>query len=280
MTYMDSFPHYIAFYAKRAADVGGKTLVSNVLKQTLDLEQEHPCLAQKLKTEGVEYLRNMPCEDHLRATGAPAAYKTWQDAFHTSDRDEASASVSAGTCQLTWRPLDGACTWTSRRPAFSQCPSSGDEVLMNQIDALHSSWLERIYGDSGFFASGEGGGGGDDDNEAPAAGKALLRTPLFHTRWGSGEDFTEEELAALRGVVARHLEEVDLATGDLVVLDNYRWTHGRAPYQEGADRQLLVCMSEMRSRVTAHAPKRGDGLAMAEEAAAANVLPRERKTVF
>ena len=213
--------------------------------------------------QGIEYVRNMQCEDYLRATAAPAAYKSWQDTFQTSDRGEAEAAVSAATCRLRFREPDGACSWTSRRSAFAQCPSAGREVLMNQLNALHGSWMEPIYGDAGFFGGGTGGTDGADGAgdkaaapaapaTAPAAAGGAGRLPLSHTRWGSGEEFSAEELAAFRAVVERHTEEVDLATGDLVVLDNFRWTHGRAPYE--GDRRLLVCMSEAQPRETAHIP--------------------------
>ena len=51
MTYNDAFPRYICFYADLAAPVGGKTLISNVLKTTLDLEQEYPLFFERLKAE-------------------------------------------------------------------------------------------------------------------------------------------------------------------------------------------------------------------------------------
>eukprot|EP00935_MAST-01C_sp_MAST-1C-sp1_P000799 g799.t1 len=55
----------------------------------------------------------------------------------------------------------------------------------------------------------------------------------YHSRWGDGSEFSSEEMAVF---------------WDLVVLDNFRWCHGRTPYE--GKRELYVAMSQPVARST------------------------------
>ena len=74
----------------------------------------------------------------------------------------------------------------------------------------------------------------------------------YHARWGDGADLSDAELATLSGLYSVNADTVPLETGELVVINNFRWTHGRRPYS--GPRDILVMMSRSVQRRTAYAP--------------------------
>ena len=108
------------------------------------------------------------------------------------------------------------------------------ELLFNQLYALHASLIDHSTDVYSAFA-------GLPPDDQP-----------FTSRWGSGEDFYEEEIRDLGKHIDAHSEAIDLGTGDLLIIDNFRWGHGREPY--AGDREIMVAMSPAVSRQTAHVP--------------------------
>ena len=97
----------------------------------------------------------------------------------------------------------------------------------------------------------------------PHAGEARARSlaaagllPL-HARWGDGTELSRSEVAALAALHSSTTVdevELELEAGDLVVVNNFRWCHGRTPY-EGDERDVLVAMSEPVARRTRFVPE-------------------------
>ncbi|CAE7474410.1 pkd2 [Symbiodinium natans] len=52
----------------------------------------------------------------------------------------------------------------------------------------------------------------------------------FHSKFGNGQEFSEDELQALRTATTEAMYETLLKPGDVLVLDNFRWAHGRQPF--------------------------------------------------
>ena len=75
----------------------------------------------------------------------------------------------------------------------------------------------------------------------------------YTSRWGSGEEFRDEDIAGIGELIDEHSQVVELGSGDLVILDNRRWGHGREPY-DGGPREILVAMAPSVRRRTAHVP--------------------------
>ena len=63
---------------------------------------------------------------------------------------------------------------------------------------------------------------------------------------------SDDEINGIGELIHAHSESVELNTGDMVVLDNTRWGHGREPYE--GERRILVSMSTPLSRRTMHVP--------------------------
>jgi len=106
--------------------------------------------------------------------------------------------------------------------------------MMNQLYTLHASMIDHstdIYRDYAGLPHGD---------------------QPFHSRWGDGEEFSDDEINTIGELIHAHSESVELNTGDMVVLDNTRWGHGREPYE--GERRILVSMSTPLSRRTMHVP--------------------------
>jgi hypothetical protein len=236
MSYLDDFPGFIAFFAKQAAREGGKTVVSDNVAISNALP---PAFKERLRREGVQYHRRLACAEATTARPCLPCYKTWQSAFGTSSRAAAQAAVDSATDSLEWRDTDGSLSWKSHRPAFHLLggpPREGsEEVMMNQLYTLHASLIDHSTEIYGKYA-------GLPPDEQP-----------YTSRWGSGEEFCDDDIVAIGELIEAHSQVVDLRSGDLVILDNRRWGHGREPY-DGGPREILVAMSTAVQRRTVHVP--------------------------
>ncbi len=52
----------------------------------------------------------------------------------------------------------------------------------------------------------------------------------FDTVWGNGESLTEEELYDFAALYAKYTLYVAYEPGDMFLLDNIKFKHGRTPY--------------------------------------------------
>ena len=219
MAYSDFVPEIIAFYAKEAAPSGGKTLISdNKLVTSL--------LPTKLKKKfdgGTQYIRNMN-----DAFSEGVEYTNWQQIFHTTDREEAAKiakkKFGGEQCVVNWLE-DGSMQTVQTMASYAMHPRSvaEDKLLMSQIYTQHASLYE--------------------ETEMYAPWQHLPREHRpFHARWGNGEEMTDDELHELGHIYEKAMKTIDLKTGDLIILDNYLWSHGREAYE--GNREVMVCISE------------------------------------
>ena len=84
--------------------------------------------------------------------------------------------------------------------------------------------------------------------QAPASTSPLSPYPTPPHRLHPSDD----EINEIGELIDVHSESVELNTGDLVVLDNAKWGHGREPYD--GERKILVAMSPPVPRRTTHVP--------------------------
>ena len=116
------------------------------------------------------------------------------------------------------------------------CP--GGELLMNQLFTYHGRHQ---------------GAGGPASLYGPWLHLPYPKRP-YHARWGDGEELTDGEFQSLSDLYAEHAVTVPLASGELVVVNNFRWTHGRDSYE--GERDILVMMSKAVTRQTQFQPTR------------------------
>lgn len=68
----------------------------------------------------------------------------------------------------------------------------------------------------------------------------------FHSLWGSGDEFTDEEYAIIEELFTANSIRFNWEDGDIIVADNLAWAHGRYPYE--GERNILAMMGEPYAR--------------------------------
>mmetsp|Transcript_72246 Transcript_72246/g.127691 ORF Transcript_72246/g.127691 Transcript_72246/m.127691 type:complete len:346 (+) Transcript_72246:69-1106(+) len=214
--YLQKMPHFAAFGCLRPADEGGAmTLTDLVAAQNLLSES----LRNKLFNLGVTYIRRMG--DDKESPNWPFSTKTWQKRFGTESWEDAQQQVLQDEfygqkAELAWEAdtKTAALRWTvagtARRPLATG--GLGEAIVATSILGHHE--LNDIVGDASYT-------GGEKPWPAPK-----------HCTWGNGTEITAEELKQMDGAyedpsITKH---VLLGAGDVVVVDNFRWAHGRVPY--------------------------------------------------
>lgn len=146
---------------------------------------------------------------------------TWQEAFQTEERAKVEEYCHANGMEFEWFGEDELRT-RSRRPAVVTDPDSGQEVWFNQAHLFHLSNLPT---------------------NVAAALSAMYEERDYprHSFYGDGTPLAEDDLALIRTAYDDTVYATPWETGDLLVVNNLRVSHGRQPY-EGA-RKIMVAMA-------------------------------------
>lgn len=214
--YLAKMPHFAAFGCLRPADVGGDMTLTDLTAAQKLLSEE---LRKKLFDLGVTYIRRMG--DKNESPNWPFSTKTWQERFGTESWEDAQQQVLkeeiyGRKAELTWEAESktAAIRWTVAGTARRPLPTGelGEAIVATSILGHHE--LNDIVGDSSYT-------GGEKPWPAPK-----------HCIWGNGTEITAEELKQMDAAyedpsITQHLL---LGPGDVVVVDNFRWAHGRIPY--------------------------------------------------
>lgn len=247
-TYQDSFPAFIAFYARHAATDGGETVLADNERVTAALPAP---MRTKLQQVGVQYLRRLTDATRPLSDGEEV-YQTWQKSFETDDAQVVQEVALAAGDNAVFDPKTGDLTLESRRAAFAQVPkdlrrplddvSSDDgaeehdeELIMNQLFTYHASHQERGPRHSNMYA--------------PWLHLPYHERP-YHSRWGDGTELSQDEFDALSGCYDKYSVAIPVRTGEVLIVNNFRWTHGRRAYS--GHRDILVVMSKSVTRCTRH----------------------------
>lgn len=216
MAYNDVVPHFVAFGCLEPAASGGELLLSNHSHLTLALPEE---FRVRLSRDGVQYRRRLG--DRIQSKTWSYASGFWQDRYNTSDfevaKQSAKLDVRLGGVNgsILDRDDDGTVVLRWIVPAIAVPPGSNRRVLVQAILDNHPS--------AGYGADGE--------------------KPPFDALWSDGSSFTDLEMSSLRAATkAATRTNISLRAGDMVVIDNLRYSHGRLPFV--GSRQHLALMSE------------------------------------
>lgn len=209
--YSHEWPMKIAFLCLVAAEQGGATPIadSRVIYRRVPAE-----VREKFERKGVTYVR------HYSSVGLP-----WQETFQVGTRAEVDAYCQRHGIASQWLDEDHLRT-RQVCPAIAMHPHTGAKVWFNQAHLFHVS-------------------NHTEDNR-----KALLRTfgedflPR-HAYYGDGEAIEEDALDAIRAIYEEEKLSFAWKSGDLMLLDNMLYSHGRDPYE--GPRKVLVAMADART---------------------------------
>lgn len=204
-SHVTSWPLYIFFYCRSPSERGGQTPIADCCRIYRSLPAD--VLDRFLKT-GWLYRRNF----------YPGSTMTWKKAFVTDSRSKVELYCQENHMTPQW---DGdVLTVRYRRWAALRHPRTNSNVWFN-----HGTFFSPYTLD-------------------PAIKKSALelgedRLP-YCTYYGDGSAVEEETMKILDEAYAAETVSVAWQAGDMLMLDNMRIAHGRAPYR--GRREVLVAM--------------------------------------
>lgn len=210
-SYSHEWAMKIAFFCLVASRAGGETPIADSRKIYQKIPRE---IRDKFEKKGVMYVRN------YGKMGLP-----WQEVFQVESEPEVEAYCRSANIEFSWKKDGGLKTWQIC-PAVQKHPFSGERVWFNQAHLFHISNLPQENRMALVDAYGEA--------ELPR-----------HSFYGDGEEIELDVLDCIRKVIESEKIKFQWSKGDLLLLDNMLFCHGREPY-EGA-RKILVSMAEPRA---------------------------------
>lgn len=211
--YQRDWPLRLFFFCDRTARRGGETPLADVARVTDALD---PALVYRFARKRVMYVRNY----------RPGLDLPWQTVFQTDERSEVERYCVAH--DIAWEWLEGDVLRTRQVcDALATHPVTGRQLWFNQAHLFHVSSLPAPVRDAmlAVYPSDE-----------------LPRHALF----GDGSPIDEADLEGVRAAFAAHTVTFPWHTGDVLILDNMAFAHGRRPFE--GERRVLVAMGDAFSR--------------------------------
>jgi hypothetical protein len=225
MAYIGQSTRMLGFLALEALPGRGGTYVSDNLQATEAILDTG--LGRKLRELGICYHRNLTDRDAFEGTDQVGVYNHWQKSMLTDDPDEAEAAARARGLETEWGPnrLLKTRYYTS---AFEYFPQLDRNVLFSSI-ADDGMWFDawpRVM-------------------HLPYEERPLRLT------FGDDSPLSIEEKREFVEVYDRFGIPIDWHAGDVAIVCNYRFAHGRPGIHlaAGEARQLGVMIGEAFDRV-------------------------------
>lgn len=225
MAYVSHSTRMLAFLGHKAAPGKGATYVSDNLKATdAILETE---FGRKLRELGLCYHRNLTDRERYRGQAPIGVYNHWQKSMLTDDPDEAVEVARSQGLDVEWGD-DGLLKTRYYVSAFEYFPALDRNVLYSSVadDAMwFDTWPNVMH--------------------LPYDERPLALT------FGDGTEMTRAEKQLFIDVYDRFGIPVDWNVGDVVVVCNYRFAHGRPGIhlEPGEERELGVLIGEAYERI-------------------------------
>ena len=226
MAYVGRSAGAIGFLCKAALPAGrGRTFVSDSIAAT-DALLATP-FGQQLKERGLCYHRTLTDRNAFVGRVEYGVYNHWQRSFDTDDPTVAVERAEANGLETEWGP-DGLLRTRYYSPAYEYFPLMDRNVLFSSV-ADHGMWF---------------------DSWPLVQHLPYAERPLDLT-FGDGTPFTRRELQQFVEVYDRFGTPIDWNVGDVAVMCNYRFAHGRPGIDlgPGEQRELGVVLGPQFDRV-------------------------------
>jgi alpha-ketoglutarate-dependent taurine dioxygenase len=207
MAYSRRWPMRIWFACVRPAEQGGETPLAASASVLAALD---PALVRLFEERKVRYTRRYGPELDL----------SWQRTFGTDERGEADRICRSRGIEAAWLP-DGTLVTTQVCAAVARHPVTAERLWFNQAHLFHRSSLGAEL--AALLERRHGG---------------LPRDATF----GDGSPIPEALLAEIKSAYRENEQCFGWQAGDVLLLDNMRWAHGRRPFQ--GRRRVLVGMTD------------------------------------
>ena len=211
--YAHVWPLRIGFTCLIPAEKMGNTPISDSRLAYKMIPKE---IREEFEAKKVMYIRNYSSID-----------LPWQEVFQTTDKREVEQFCDDNGLLYEWQP-DGLRTKQVNQ-ATAKHPITNDKVWFNQAHLFHPSSLNPEVREALEEVLGK---------------ENLPRNACF----GDGTPFDEGHLAIIKDVFEKTKFSFQWKKGDLLLLDNMLFTHGREPYE--GKRKVLVGMAKAHTKPT------------------------------
>ena len=225
MAYVSHSTRMLAFLGHKAVAGKGATYVSDNLQATDAILATE--FGQKLKELGLCYHRNLTDREQFRDRPPVGVYNHWQKSMLTDDPDEAVAVARERGLEVEWGD-NGLLKTRYYVSAFEYFPDLDRNVLYSSVadDAMwFDTWPNVMH--------------------LPYSERPLALT------FGDGSEMTVDEKRQFVDVYDQFGIPVDWKVGDVVIICNYRFAHGRPgiDLEAGEERELGVLIGDAYERV-------------------------------
>eukprot|EP00122_Pirum_gemmata_P002731 Pgem_evm1s2463 len=232
MAYVAQSPLSLSFCCDEATPGKGWTFVSGQEYMTPAILKTE--LGQKLKEKGLCYVRCLTDREAYKntKTDESTVYNHWQKSFETEDPEEAVRIANSKGLECEWgNDPNGPGRYLITKyyvSAFEYCPAV-DKNLMYASVADDAMWFDSWPGVS----------------EIPPEKRPLKLT------YGDDSEFTREEFREWIDLYDQFGVPIKWEVGDVAILCNYRWAHGRPAYhlEKNEKRHLGVVLGDLFQRV-------------------------------
>ncbi len=208
-SYTTSWPLKIWFYCVQASPEGGETPVADSREVYNRID---PAIRQRFNDRRLMYVRN-----YGNGLDVP-----WQRVFNTDDRHVVEDYCRQQAIQFEWKP-DGELRTRQICQATARHPVTREPVWFNQAHLFHISSLEPHVREALL--------GSVDEPDLPR-----------NVYYGDGSPIELAPLDEIRAAYRATELTFSWEPGDVLMLDNMLFAHGRRPYQ--GERKVLVAMAE------------------------------------
>jgi hypothetical protein len=207
----NAWPMRIIFHCRTPAARGGRTPIADIRQVTAALPRD---LVAEFAARGLRYVRNVGTRE-----------VSLEFAFGTDDREAIDEYCVRHDLSIEWRDGDRART-TFLRPALATHPDTGELLWFNYV----GTWTRRSWDRAHQVRLRA-----TPDDELP-----------YHTTFGDGGAIADRTIDTILAAYAAATVAFDWRAGDLLILDNMRWAHGREPYT--GPREVWTAMARLVQR--------------------------------